>query len=122
MNNNLDVKSKTGFGIVGFVLSLFGLIILISPILISSILWKLILSIFGIIIGIIGIIFCIIQLKKGKNKLAIAGLVINIIILVLSILNIISYFLLKYIVSSFMESGGKDIDKVANELMRNISN
>ncbi len=117
-----DDNIHKGFGITSFVLSLVGLFILISTIFISSIIWKLLISLFLIIIGIIGIILSIIQLKKGKTKLAIAGLIINIIILVLSIISIVAYFLLSFILSSFVESGTKDIDKVTDELLRNISN
>jgi len=43
-------------------------------------------GIFGIIMSVIGFVFCLIQQKKKPNKLAKAGLILNIIGFILSII------------------------------------
>jgi len=50
---------KRGFGIAGFIISL------------GSIIFMFLFPILGILLGIVGLILCIIQFKKGKTGLAI---------------------------------------------------
>jgi len=57
-----------------------------------------IIPIFGLILGVIGIIFGIIQGKRTKNKWALAGIILNIIGITLSILFYIASF---YILSNW---------------------
>ena len=64
-----------GLGIAGFVLSLLSILFLSMPFL-------------GLILAILGLIFCIIQLKKKKTGLAIAGLVISIVGTILGLIEI----------------------------------
>lgn len=61
-----NLEKSNSLGIIGFVLSLFSLFI---PIL-------------GIFIGIIAIVFSILQIRKTKTGLAIAGLVISIVAII----------------------------------------
>lgn len=58
-----------GLGIAGFVLSLIGIVFLI-------------LFPLALVLGILGLIFSIIQLRRNKTGLAIAGLVISIIVII----------------------------------------
>ncbi|MGD9276717.1 MAG: hypothetical protein PVJ67_06085 [Candidatus Pacearchaeota archaeon] len=63
-----------GLGISGFTLAVIGIIFT---------------GYLGIVMSIIGIIFCYIQQKKNPNKLAKAGIIIGIIGIVLSIVYLI---------------------------------
>ena len=63
---------------------LFILMILLNPIII------------GILVGIIGIIFCLIQQKKHKTKLGRIGIILNSIGIIISIVMLI--ILIKYLV------------------------
>ena len=81
---------KNWQGLTGFILSLLSLVCLFVGV--QSIFYR-ILLILAPIFGVIGLIFCLIQLKKGKTILSIIGLIINIIVIVLSgfqLYNIIS--------------------------------
>lgn len=64
-----------GFGIAGFVIAIVS--IFLGPI--------------GLITGLIAVILCIVQLKKNSNGLAIAGLVISIIAILISVAMIILF-------------------------------
>ena len=65
------------FGFASFILGLFSLLFF----------WALFVP--SIIMGIVSIIFAIIQLRKGKSKYAIAGLVLSLISLVLIIILVV---------------------------------
>jgi hypothetical protein len=79
VNKAAEKKAHSnGLGIAGFIVSLVGLLSSFkAPLL-------------GLILGIVGLVLCIIQLKKGKNGLAIAGLVIGIIAIIFSIIIILA--------------------------------
>jgi hypothetical protein len=72
-------SSQEGFGIAGFVLSLLTIIFAGG---------------FGILMGVIAIIFCMRQQKKHPMKLAKAGIIISIIGIVFSILYILAMIFL----------------------------
>lgn len=63
-------KESTGLGVAGFVLGLLSIILLKN----------------GGLFAIIGLIFCSIQIKRNKTKLAIAGLILSIIGLIISVI------------------------------------
>jgi len=65
--------SDNKFGFASFILGLFSLIFV----------WALFIP--SIVMGITGIIFAIIQLRKGKNGLTIAGLILSIIAVIAAI-------------------------------------
>ena len=64
-------KKSVGFGITGFILGIL------------SILFA---GYLGGILAIVGFVFCLIQRKKNPTKLATAGIILNVIGVVLSIL------------------------------------
>jgi len=70
-------KEGSGWGIVGFILALLSLF----------------LGAFGLITGIIALIFCIVQLKRRRTGLAIAGLFISIIAIILGIVSLVIFLL-----------------------------
>ena len=76
-------KKGEGLGIAGFTLGIVGLAltILIGPL--------------NLPLFILGLIFCIIQQKKNPTKLGKAGLIINIIGIILGIF--FTYYLIKYV-------------------------
>jgi len=88
--NIVPKKAGSGLGIAGFILAIISLF----------------LGAFGLITGIIALIFCIIQIKKKKTGLAIAGLIISIIAI---IFGIVLLALLLFSVEKF-----KGIEKTAN--------
>ena len=67
---------KIGFGIAGFILGLLGSLSFLLPII-------------CIPLSILGLVFSAIQIKRNKTKLAIAGLILSIIGLCLTILFIV---------------------------------
>jgi hypothetical protein len=69
-------KDNEGLGISGFTLGVIGVIF-------SG--W------IGIIISIVGLVFCLLQQKRHKTKLGKAGVIINIIGLVLGIAIVVLY-------------------------------
>jgi len=99
-----------GLGIAGFVFSLISLLFLIlfAPI--------------GLILGIVGLILCIIQLKKQKTGLAIAGLVISIISIILCILAIIALIFVWMTVQNTLSKGLSNINQIKNNLSQIHSN
>jgi hypothetical protein len=70
---NVGASSQEGLGISGFTLGVL------------SILFA---SLFGLIMGIIGLCFCLIQQKKYPLKLAKAGIILNVVGIILSIITI----------------------------------
>lgn len=100
-----------GFGITGFILSLLSIISLFLSLgLISS----LVSSIFALIFGILGLIFCIIQLKKERTGLAIAGLVISIIGIAIGAFNIVSSIIVGNSAENTLNAGEKQIEDMSN--------
>lgn len=71
-------KTKEGLGIAGFTLGILSIVLAASA---------------GMVISIIGFIFCMIQQKKSPMKLAKIGIILNIIGFVLSIIFLIAYWL-----------------------------
>lgn len=67
-------KSKEGLGISGFTLGI------LSIVLIGSL---------GIILSVVGFVFCLVQQKNSPMKLAKTGIIINIIGFVLSVATVI---------------------------------
>lgn len=65
-------KNSTGLGIAGFVLGLLSIILFNSS--------------FGSLMGILGLTFSIVQIKRNKTKLAVVGLILSIIGIVLAII------------------------------------
>lgn len=82
-------KKDGGLGIAGFTLGVvsLALIILIGP--------------FNLPLLITGLILCWIQQKKNPTKLGKAGLIINIIGIVISIF--LTYYIIKYVVPQIIE-------------------
>ena len=77
-------NQKDKYGKVGFILGLFGILPLISILLISIssnifILRFLLMLLFVPLTSIVGIVFCILQFKIKKNWQSIVGLILNII-------------------------------------------
>ena len=68
-------KEDSRLGIAGFILAIVSLF----------------LGFFGLITGIIALIFCIIQLKRKRTGLAIAGLVISIIAIIFGIISLVIF-------------------------------
>ena len=68
------VKTDNSFGVSGVVLGILS---------ISSI------SLLGVLLGVVGLIFSLKQNKKGKNKWSKAGIILNIIGIVLGVLSLI---------------------------------
>jgi len=64
--------NSTGYGIAGFILGLLSIVLFSSQL--------------GSWLGIIGLASSIIQIKRNKTKLAVAGLILSIIGIILSIL------------------------------------
>jgi hypothetical protein len=92
MEENIEQKKRSesnGLGIAGFVLALVSIF----------------LSIFGIITAIIALIFCIIQIRRNRSGLAIAGLIISILVILLygALLVIIYYLFQTSFVSDFRD-------------------
>jgi len=87
----VDKKSKRrreGLGIAGFILGILSIVMM---------------GIFGLILSIIGGIFCIIQQKNNSTKLGKAGLILNSIGFILSLLWI---FYLGPILAQYINSLG----------------
>lgn len=84
------VAKKIGesLGLSGFTLSVLGILLLGSN---------------GILISLIGFIFCAIQQKKNPNKIGKAGLILGIIGVVLNIFVIVIYF--SYIIPQLKQMG-----------------
>jgi hypothetical protein len=89
----MEKKSgKTWFGIAGFAIALIGLLFIFwSPIL-------------SLILGIIGLILCIVQFKQKKTGIAIAGLIISIIAIIIGLLYIISALIVFNTVQNSIDS------------------
>ena len=83
---NHSVKGKV-FGIIGFVLGIESLIVC----------WVPYVNIFTLIESIIGLIFCNISKKNTDFKLARIGKTLNIIALIFSIVTIVLYFVLLFV-------------------------
>ena len=66
-----------GLGISGFTLGILSIVFA---------------GLYGVILSIVGLIFCMIQQKKHKTKLGKIGLIINIIGLIVSIVYLVVYF------------------------------
>lgn len=74
-----EVKKKNSdnkFGFTAFILGILSIVLFFTVFP-------------SLILGILGIIFAVLQLRKGKNKLAIAGLVLSIIGLIVGIILVI---------------------------------
>ncbi|MDP3026490.1 MAG: hypothetical protein Q8N63_02190 [Nanoarchaeota archaeon] len=69
-----DNKNSIGLGIAGFILGLLSILLFLS---------------IGVILAIIGLILCVIQIKRNKTKLAIAGLILSIIGIIVGIIMIV---------------------------------
>lgn len=87
MTKKESVKKETNgtFGIVGFTLSIAGLYSLLMA------------GMFAIPIFITGLVFCWIQQRKKSTKLGKAGLIINIVGIIVSI--VFAWILIKYILT-----------------------
>ena len=96
MVNQRGVQTN-GWGIVGFLISLLAIISLMFSIYA------------GLGLGILGLIFCIIQFKKRKTGLAIAGLILSIIAIVWSIIVILLTIFVWTSVENTIQSG---VDKI----------
>ncbi|MFH1607779.1 MAG: DUF4190 domain-containing protein [archaeon] len=111
MEKEVDVKKggndgSKGFGVASFVLSLVGIVVLsFSPLV-------------GIILGVLGLIFSIIQKKRMKTGLATAGFVISIIVIALGILQLIAMIFVWSSLASMMknsESSSQKFDEMMEE-------
>ena len=71
-------KTKEGLGVSGFTLGILSIVMAASA---------------GIVLSIVGFIFCMIQQKKSPMKLAKIGIILSIIGFVLSIIFLIAYWL-----------------------------
>jgi len=69
-------KNDNSFGVTGVVLGIFSILSV---------------GLGGILIGIIGLVFSLIQRKKYKNKWSTAGIVLNVVGIVLGILVVIAF-------------------------------
>lgn len=101
-NSNPPQETSKIFGILGFVLSLMGLVL--AAILRKSIIGLIVVGVFLIL----GLIFSIIQRKKAKTGLSTAGLIISIIGIIL-----VLFFLLiaPFILSSMMGNIDEELDR-----------
>tara|TARA_Y100000310_G_scaffold69734_1_gene65291 strand:+ start:870 stop:1205 length:336 start_codon:yes stop_codon:yes gene_type:complete len=99
-----NIPVSKGFGIAGFILSLIALLSLF------------VVSYVGIVLAILGLIFCIMQFKRGKTGLAIAGLVLSIITLSIGIIMIVAIVIIWQAVKNTIESGAGEIGQVAGNL------
>ena len=72
MAKECDCNCNNSSGITSFILGLIGTVfsILIAP---------------GIILGILGLIFGIVQTKKSKNKWGIAGIILSILAIIIAL-------------------------------------
>ena len=82
-SNKGDYVYSKGFGIAGFVLGLISIPAAFT-------------LIFGIILGILGIVFSILQFKRQKTGLSIAGLILSIIGILLSLIILLSITVLLF--------------------------
>lgn len=71
-----DDKKSEGLGISGFTLGVLGIIL-------SG--W------IGLLVAIVGLIFCIVQQRKHKTKMAKVGIILNVIGIILSVVVLILY-------------------------------
>ena len=89
--------TSTGFGIAGFVLGIASIF----------------LSVWGIIPAILGIIFCIIQFRRGKTGLAIAGLIISIASVIFAILALLFIVAVWQAVGDTVQSQSAQIEQMS---------
>lgn len=94
-------SQSTVLGIIGFILGLIGLLLVNS---------------FGIFLAIPGLILCIIQIKRNKTKLAIIGLILNIIVIIIS--TIILIFVI--VVWKTVAEGVKEVEPQTGCLTLNL--
>lgn len=76
-----SIENETGLATSGFTLGILSILFI---------------GLTGIILSIIGGIFCFVQNKKNKTKLSKVGLILNIIGLTLSVIWIVSYYFFIY--------------------------
>jgi len=72
----VEEKKSEGLGISGFTLGVLGIAFS---------------GLMGLIISIVGLIFCIVQQKKHKTKLGKVGIILNVIAIIFSIIVIVLY-------------------------------
>lgn len=83
-------KNSTGLGIAGFILGLLSIILFNSSL--------------GSLLGILGLVFCIVQIKRNKTRLAVVGLILSIIGIILGIvIFIINYITISNLQNSFLK-------------------
>ena len=100
-----NVSVSKGFGIAGFILSLLAFVGLF-----------LFGGLAGLIPGILGLIFCIIQSKKGKTSLSKAGFILSIIAIVISLFNLsASIFVWNYLKDT-VQSGADQVSQRASNI------
>jgi len=98
-------NSTTGFGIAGFILGLLSVLLF----------WF---YIIGPLLGIVGLIFSIIQIKKNKTKLSIAGLILSIIGIILGVFMIIALVAFWNIIETSVNSGSLGIESSMEEMAK----
>ena len=94
MKKEKNASVNSWLGIAGFVLSLLAFVGLF-----------LFGGLAGLIPGILGLIFCIIQSKNGKTGLSKAGFILSIIAIVISLFNFVASILVLNYVKNTIQSG-----------------
>tara|TARA_Y100000310_G_scaffold242508_1_gene246674 strand:- start:4906 stop:5265 length:360 start_codon:yes stop_codon:yes gene_type:complete len=112
MKKEDNIQTNAGFGVAGFVLSLLGVFILILGIYIGTLLA----SIIGGSFSLLGLILCIVQFKKGKTGLATAGLILNILVIIIATFNIVSFLILRNAVESYVQGGSNGVEDFADAI------
>jgi len=86
MENEMNQSEGNTLGIAGFILSLIGILFIFV--------WFYV----GAFFGLIGLIFSAIQIKKSKNGLAIAGLILGIIVILIFIIDLFSLIFISEVI------------------------